>query len=164
MTSHPPPGVSYPNYPTFASFINFCNHFVLPVMVVTGIVGNILTFMVFVLSPLKRQSTSVFLAALAFADAGFLLTLGAGWLDNFRFSFLKQEAACTLFVYVTYVFSFLSVWFVVCFTTERYLTLFHEDVASRVNHPCKARLVVCSLVVVCGVLYLHACWTTKRVG
>nr|KAG5708504.1 hypothetical protein BaRGS_026231 [Batillaria attramentaria] len=153
----------YPAYPTFQAFISFCNQFVIPIMIITGIVGNILTFLVFVLSPLKRNSTSVYLAALALTDSGFLFSLGAGWLENLHLHFFDQEPICTILVYVTYMLSFLSVWFVVCFTTVMYLTLFHKKMAALVNQPTKARAIVLVLTGASSLIYLHTFWTTKQI-
>ncbi|KAL8620596.1 hypothetical protein ACOMHN_017877 [Nucella lapillus] len=153
----------YTKHPGLYYILTFCSHIIVPVIIFTGIIGNILAFFVFVFSSLKRLPMSVYLASLAFVDCSFLLCLGAGWLDNFRFSFFKQEVVCTCVVYMTYVFSFLSVWFVVCFTMDMYLTLFHEALAARINYVSKARFVVCSLALLSGCLYLHAFWTIKQV-
>lgn len=43
-----------------------------PVIIIVGLFGNIMSFLVFVMTSLLHLSSSVYLAALALADSGFL--------------------------------------------------------------------------------------------
>jgi len=136
--------------PSLADLINeFCNESILdvgndslkrimeymkryctPVIIFVGTVGNLLSFFVFTTTHLRRQSSSVYLwrqsssiylASLAIAD---YISHGS------RITVVEfNEAACASqehnvsddCLYGLYVSRFLSVWYVVGFTLERYI-------------------------------------------
>lgn len=60
-----------------------------PVIIVIGLLGNITSFFVFVTTSLRHLSSSVYLAALALADSGFLFQVG-------EFVLKKQSVFCML--------------------------------------------------------------------
>ena len=47
-----------------------------PIIIFVGLIGNITSFFVFVTTSLRHLSSSVYLAALALADSGFLFQVG----------------------------------------------------------------------------------------
>ena len=59
----------------------------LPILILVGLAGNILSVCVFILSHLRRLSSSVYLAALAIADAGFLFCALAEWCGHISSQF-----------------------------------------------------------------------------
>jgi len=67
---------------------------------------------------------------------------------------------CQFFVYATYVASFLSVWYVVCFTVERYLMIRFPLKCKELCRPGRAKVVVFSLAAVSFILYNFAIWTS----
>ncbi|XP_067685284.1 thyrotropin-releasing hormone receptor-like [Haliotis asinina] len=149
------------DFANFHTFVNICNKYFIPIILITGITGNIISFVVFICSQLKRLSTSVYLAALALADTGFLICVGLGWLDNVGVNVFRGNGSCQIIVWVTYVFSFLSVWYVVCFTTEMYLTIFHSHIGHKISKPKKARIVVCFVTSFACALYAYTFWSAK---
>lgn len=54
----------------------------IPAIILVGLVGNLLSCVVFLNTHLKMRSSSYYLAALATADFGFLATLMMVWLNN----------------------------------------------------------------------------------
>ncbi|KAG8321091.1 G-protein coupled receptor activity protein [Homalodisca vitripennis] len=54
----------------------------IPAIILVGLVGNLLSCIVFLNTHLKMRSSSYYLAALATADFGFLATLMMVWLNN----------------------------------------------------------------------------------
>lgn len=137
--------------------------YVVPFIILTGFFGNTICFLVFVASPLKRISTSVYLAALAFSDTGFLFCLGIGWLESLGINFFHKEGICQITVYTSFVFSFTSIWFVNAFTLEMYIAVFHPRKSPKICSPTKARQVVSVLSVIAGLIYLYAFWIAKVV-
>ena len=89
----------------------------------SGFEGNLISFLVFICTPIRQLSSSVYLAGLALSDSGFLLQLFVTWLGYVRVFLVHQNIWCQTVVYVTYVCSFLSVWLVVAFTFERYIAV-----------------------------------------
>lgn len=95
---------------SFEHFMWQLNAYLTPVIIAVGLFGNLLSFFVFVCTHVKRLSSSVYLAALAVADTGFLVQLFVVWLGYVRVFLFHQQVWCQAFVYLTYVCSFLSVW------------------------------------------------------
>ena len=70
---------------------------------------------------------------------------------------------CQLFSYATYVTSFLSVWFVVSFSFERYLTIQFPLKRHVLCRPRRARLVVLSVTALALLIYNFVLWTSVSV-
>ena len=103
-----------------------CLHiFLIPAICIFGIIGNIVSFKVFVFTSFGRRSSGIFLAALSLSDTGFLLALFFSWLGNgqlgvyFKYSLIY----CHFIVYTPYVCSFLSVWCIVLLMVERFVVV-----------------------------------------
>ena len=62
-------------YAQLLRVVNVLDLYLLPLISVVGCIGNILSFLVFTTTYLRRLSSSVYLAALAVADTIFLLVL-----------------------------------------------------------------------------------------
>jgi len=67
-------------YAQLLRVVNVLDLYLLPLISVVGCVGNVLSFLVFTTTYLRRLSSSVYLAALAVADTIFLLVLLFNWL------------------------------------------------------------------------------------
>ena len=65
-----------------AEFMRYKRHlwnaqlYVTPIIIFVGLIGNITSFFVFLTTSLRHLSSSVYLAALALADSGFLFQVG----------------------------------------------------------------------------------------
>jgi len=62
-------------YAQLLRVVNILDLYLLPLISVVGCIGNVLSFVVFTTTYLRRLSSSVYLAALAVADTIFLLVL-----------------------------------------------------------------------------------------
>ncbi|KAL1131072.1 hypothetical protein AAG570_012309 [Ranatra chinensis] len=94
-----------------------------PVLVVLGTLGNCLSVLVFFATKLRKLSSSYYLSALAVSDTGFLLGLFLSWLNLVDVTLFTQQGFCQFSVYFSQVCSFLSVWFIVAFTVERFIAV-----------------------------------------
>ena len=139
---------------------NGLDMFMVLILITIGVIGNTLSFVTFIFSNLKSLSSSVYLAALAIADIGFLLCVLASWITNFNVNLYHQPGWCQTFVYLTYVFSFLSVWYVVGFTVERYIAVRFPFKRGDMCTVRRARIVVVSLALFAIVAYNFAIWTS----
>lgn len=99
--------------------------YVLPIIIFVGIFGNGLSFIVFLDRELRNISSSVYIMAVLITDTGTLVTLIIVWLEALRINPWYLHGMCKAFVYITYIFNFLSEWYVVCITVENYVTLRH---------------------------------------
>ena len=144
--------------PTQMEVLWFIQKYTIPVIIFVGSVGNIASFLVFVFTHLSRLSSSVYLAALAVADTGFLISLFITWLGYTKVFVYHTDGWCQVFVYVTYVCSFLNVWYVVSFTVERYIAVCHALKRQNMCSVKRARIVVTVLAAVSGIMYSFALW------
>ena len=149
-----------PLYYKLRSITEALDLFFVPMLVLVGILGNTLSFVTFTFSTLRQLSSSVYLAALAVADTGFLLCVIASWSSNINVSIYHQPGWCQTFVYLNYIFSFLSVWYVVGFTVERYIAVCFPFKRANMCTVQRARLVVIGLAVLAIMFYTFAIWTS----
>ena len=125
--------------------VSFLQTYVGPLIVTIGITGNLVSIMVFSAKTLRRLSSSVYVQAVLVSDTAFLLTLFALWLESFGYDAIHMNGICQSNIYLSYVGSFLSVWYVVCITIENYITICHP---LKINTLCtfmRARVVTISL-------------------
>ena len=80
-----------PHIRAFQRFIHWMDLYFIPALILLGVVGNSLSVCVFILSHLRRLSSSVYLAGLAVADAGFLLCALAQWFTHVGFQFYHKN-------------------------------------------------------------------------
>jgi len=67
-------------YASFARFVHMMDLIAVPIIIVVGVVGNVVSFLVFTCTYLRRVSSSVYLAALAVVDTAYLCVLFFSWL------------------------------------------------------------------------------------
>jgi len=96
-------------------------------VIILGFIGNSLSCYVFIRSKLRyvvfqlkifeniyfcfrRLSCSSYLIALSLSDNGYLLCLSLIWLENIHLYLFHNNGICQIAVYLTTVFSSLSVW------------------------------------------------------
>lgn len=111
------------NSTVFLESIELFHLYYTPILVYLGSVGNCLCIYVFRCPKLKKLSTSCYLSALAISDTVYLVALFIVWLTLVGIDIFNKTGPCQVIVYVTAVCSFLSVWFVVAFTVERFVAV-----------------------------------------
>ena len=102
------------------SVLRWLQYLLVPAIVALGVAANFLALVVYVFSRLRRLSCSIYLAALAVTDSGFLLCLLSRWIKGIWMTEWNYYL-CPVNYYLTGVFSFLSMAYVLCYTIERYL-------------------------------------------
>ncbi|CAF1313661.1 unnamed protein product [Adineta steineri] len=130
------------------------------IVIIFGFIGNSISCYVFVRSKLRRLSCSLYLTALSISDNGYLLCLGLIWLENIHVFIFHNNGICQFTVYLTTVFSSLSVWFTVAFTTERFVVVAYPLKRSQYNSSTRARYAVVLLTLLALLLYSPALWTS----
>ncbi|CRL00075.1 CLUMA_CG013358, isoform A [Clunio marinus] len=121
----------------------FLTHYYTPFLVFAGGFGNILSVIVFFRTKLRMLSSSYYLAALGISDTCFLLGAFISWLNYIDISIYNKNYFCQFFTYLCSLCSFLSAWFVVAFTVERFIA---------VLYPLKRHL--CTIKRACTVLFI----------
>ena len=131
----------------------------IPSIVLIGLIGNTLSLLVFSARNMKHSSSSTFLAALALVDNVFLLNLGLIWIDGEFYNILRFPMACEMIMFVTYVTAFLSVWFVVGFTTERFVAICFPLRSHLLCTVSREKVTVIIMTITACLIYNHSFWT-----
>lgn len=123
-----------------------------PLIVLAGSIGNILSVLVFFKTKLRKLSSSYYLAALGVSDTCFLLTSFCQWFNFADVNLYNQNVFCQFFTYVSFVSCFLSVWYVVAFTVERFIAVLYPLKRQTMCTVRRAKIVLCGLTVAGGVI------------
>jgi len=123
-------------------------------IIVFGSIGNCLSVVIFAGKHLRHLSSSYYLSALAISDTLFLLVLFLGWLQSAGAHILLEDVYCQLQNYFLNVFGFLSVWFVVAFTVERFIAVQYPLMRPSMCTASRAKAVILALVVVSILLFV----------
>ena len=99
--------------------------YVFPSIIFVGLKGNIVSIIIFLDKELRHISSSVYILAVLCSDTGMLLNQTLSWFDVLQLKLIHKEGICQLFVFSSFVFAFLSEWYMVCITVENYVTLRH---------------------------------------
>lgn len=129
-----------------------------PVLVCLGTIGNCLSVCVLHRTDMKRSSSSFYLAALAASDTALLLSLIVPWLDFFDVHVLDRMTLCKFIIYFPTLCSFLSAWFVVAFTVERFIAVRFPLRRQRMCTVARAKTTVAALTCVGPVLCAPVLW------
>lgn len=133
------------------------HQYYIPSIIFLGLVGNLLSCIVFLNTHLKMRSSSYYLAALATTDFSFLVTLMVVWL-NFKINWkvFNEDGWCEILVYVSAVCSSLSVWLIVAFTVERFIAVQYPLHRPYICTVARAKMVIFILTVLALVCHSYA--------
>ncbi|OWF47620.1 Somatostatin receptor type 4 [Mizuhopecten yessoensis] len=134
--------------------------YVQPVICIAGLAGNIISLFIFLSKDLRKTSSNIYLGGLSACGSLFLVALFLVWLEVTGVRLVHEPVWCQSIVFVTYVCSFLTVWFVVCITVENYIFTFHLKKATYFCTVPKAKIIVCSVTAVGIVIYLFVMWAS----
>ncbi|XP_039295093.1 uncharacterized protein LOC111058990 [Nilaparvata lugens] len=141
--------------------LDFFHLYYIPTIISVGLVGNLLSCVVFLRTHLKMRSSSYYLAALATADFGFNVTLLLVWLSGFGLRVFNEEGWCQGVVYFSSVCSFLSVWLIVAFTVERFIAVQYPLHRPHMCTVERAKAVVSLLAALALLLHCYSFFTAS---
>ena len=138
----------------------------IPVIATIGLIGNTMSLLVFSARSMKESSCSVFLASLAFVDNIFLISLLITWIDGEFYDILVNDFTCQVIIFITYVTSFLSVWFIVGFTCERFFAICFPLRSSYICSVFREKVTVVALTFIACLVYNFSFWTitVQKIG
>ncbi|KAH3691479.1 probable G-protein coupled receptor B0563.6 [Dreissena polymorpha] len=131
--------------------------YVTPVIAIFGVVGNSVSLMVFLTKIMRKLSASMYLIALAISDILSLvfyvlpewLKHGEPLLSEYSWPpLLQQNGVCKSVLYLQYIARFLSSWFVVFFTIERFIGVCFPLHRKDLCNPQSATKVILGAVIV----------------
>ncbi len=137
------------------TFVMKFSMYFIPTMFCVGTVSNTLAVVVFLGSELRQLGVNIYLTALAVADTGYLLSLLIVWLEAVGWPIFHTSGWCQLVVFLSYTCSFLSTWFVVAVTVERFIAIRLPLKRLTMCTPRRAIIVITSLTA--GTVALFSC-------
>ena len=148
--------------PAFYDFVHGLYIYVIPMIVVIGMICNVLSFKVFVFTSFSRHPSSIFLALLSVSDTFFLLALIFTWMGTLKKANIDTGGLCLVTIYITYVTSFLSVWCVVLIMLDRFIIICFPLRRPRV---CSNKMAKCTgiAITVFSILIYSHCFLTIEV-
>ncbi|CAH1799714.1 unnamed protein product [Owenia fusiformis] len=132
------------------------------VIIVFGLTGNVLSFLVMQFTSMNKTSSSIYLAALAIFDTGVLIVgLGRHWARVMFAYRIRQthEWACKVHVFFTYLFIDLSAWMLICVTIERVILVYLPLRAKSICTKTKTKIVICLVTLFLVGLNCHLMFT-----
>ena len=112
---------------------------------------------------LRQHPWSIYLSSLSVSDTGFLLCLFFSWSNHIGIDVYHRQGWCQMLVYLTYIWSFLSVWYIVCFTVERYIVVKCPLKRLQLCTAKRTKTIVIILAVFAIVFYSFSIWTSGLV-
>lgn len=144
-------------------FMTHVERYAVPLICLLGLVGNSLSFIVFLRKTLRRNSCNLFLAARSLSDNGFIIILFVIWLSStLDLKLSKAAGICQTIIFLSYVFGCISVWLVVFVTIENYIRICRPFLVNGVCKATNAKLAVGVLVVFVVCCYNFPLWTTSN--
>lgn len=145
----------------FYNFVHGLYLYAIPIISTLGIVGNACSFKVFMFTFFSRQPSSVYLAALSVSDNCFLFALFLGWFGSLNEHLMQTGVWCIFMVYITYVTSCLSVWYVVLTMLDRYIVVCHPLHGPRLCSKRRATIAVLTVTIISALFYGHCFFTSE---
>jgi hypothetical protein len=153
---------------SFKKFLTFVEGYIIPVLLATGILGNSLSFIVFIRTRRRAEAPVQYLSLLAVSDTGVILILGfSHWLTyglpyitNGIVSynpFTLSKFSCKFLAFVLHVSECTSAWMIATFSVERAFVVWYP--LKRASITTKRRAIIiaveCSLAIIISV---HRLW------
>lgn len=145
------------NIPTDTTSAQLFFTYFTPVIFLIGLVGNTLSLVVFMSKNMRKLSASIYLAALSMSDLmALIFYVLPEWLKHGLPSlpghpsaiFLQYNGTCQIMLYLQYIARFLSSWFVVFFTIERFIGVCFPLRRRDICDPKSASRVVLGAIIV----------------
>ena len=126
---------------------------------IVGILGNIIIFLIYTRTKLKKPSTSRYLAAVAVADSGFLLVVMCVNLEEaYRIRVHTVIGPCQLITFGDHAFSFLSRWYLTAVIVEKFIGVMWPRKKTKMCTVFRAKCVIICLAIMGIVCYLYTTW------
>ncbi|CAH1792375.1 unnamed protein product [Owenia fusiformis] len=124
-----------------------------PIIIVAGLIGNTLSFLVMTRPRNRRNSTSVYMSGLAVIDNLQILALASHWIVKCLMPDTLTDSFCKVFAYMVGTFGECSIWIVVAMTMDRFTAVWYP---LRAHAWCTATRAKRVLAILCPVLAVRA--------
>lgn len=135
-----------------------------PVLLIFGIFGNIVSFLILMRRSMRKLSTYVYLAVLSVTDTLILLIgLLPLWIGELTDLVMRDQSdwICKLTNVAGYTASDYSVWLIIAVTVERYIAVCHPLKAPTMCSRRRAVMVIILMLLTFLLLNIHFFWTVE---
>ena len=111
----------------FANNMMASSTFFIPIMILTGVILNLLTIMVFCRHRMRKYCFSLSMICLALSDISVLvIPVLLTWVDEYIYNnyYINNTIWCNLHVYMDLIFSANSSWIIILISTERWFAIY----------------------------------------
>ncbi|KAK6169414.1 hypothetical protein SNE40_020476 [Patella caerulea] len=145
-----------PPIPRLVQAIDLFNYYSVPIIVVLGSIGNILSYLVFTKTRVKKVSSVRYLAAIAITDTGFLWTFFFTPLQMYyNQPIITYVGVCQVVTFLNYAFTFLCIWYMVALVVDRFISLYMPLRKSSMCTVFRAKIVIVGLAAMAVVCYSY---------
>ena len=136
-----------------------------PVILAFGSIGNILAYLICTRTRLKKVSSVHYLAAVAVTDTGFLWTsfLTPLYL-YYGIPIIVQVGVCQFMTFLNYVFTFLSIWYLVAMIVEKFIGIYWPLKKTTMCTPFRAKIVMVFMAILSVACYSYVVYFFGPVG
>ena len=137
-------------------------HYVFPLVIFSGTIGNILSFLVLMKRHLRDTSVYMYLIVLTCADNVVLyLSAFKTWIRAmFDWELLHvSDIGCKVIMWLFLVSLHMSAWLIVAMTVDRFLVVWFPFKASSMCNSKRAKLTIIGMVFLIMLYNLHVFWT-----
>lgn len=138
--------------------------YVMPIIIFTGTVGNIFSFMVMMRREMRQTPTFFYLAMLAIADSMVLFVSAfKSWLrtvSGFELSHINAFG-CKLTMFLVHFSIQFSAWLIVAVTIERFLAVWFPLKANAMCSISRAKFITFMIAVIFILINVHIFWTAQ---
>ncbi|CAH1782741.1 unnamed protein product [Owenia fusiformis] len=144
---------------TMQMFVDKLKWYYTPTIITIGLLGNLLSVIVFTQTTYRKVSAAFYLAMLAVFDSIFLMTLLLIWVSNFGFNLYNTEGWCQFTLYASLISCFMSEWCVVAFALERFIILCCKPNLAKLCSMFRTKFLLIGLMIFAVCFYFHHSWT-----
>ena len=159
----PPPGRD-----SFMTTMTTVQYYGDPIIFVVGMLGNLLTYLVFTRSRFRKVPSVPYLSGIAVADSGFLFTYFLNSLTYvYNLPIMSQMGVCQFGMFANYVCLFLSMWYSVAVVVEKFISVYWPLKKVSLCTVFRAKVVLVSIAVLAIVSYSYVIYffgPEKRFG
>ncbi|BFZ09743.1 hypothetical protein BsWGS_12781 [Bradybaena similaris] len=137
-------------------FVHSLSFYTVPVLVVVGLLSNILAYLVFTRTRLRRVPSVPYLAAMAVVDSGALVTefVSNGFVQHGVY-IITWSGVCQYTTYLNFVFIFLCIWYPVALCVEKFISVYFPLRKAALCTTFRAKVVVICMMVMTGTCYYY---------
>ena len=125
-----------------------------PIIIILGLIGNTLSFLIMIQRGNRGLSTCIYLAALAVTDNGSLLTLGYLWVVTEFYPTSWTDAGCKGWVYVVFLMTAGSAFTLVVVTLDRFIAIRFPFKAATWSRRSRIRNILIITYVAVAIFYI----------